>query len=257
MPNILKSDLYRFVNSKLLYGLIALTAVIPFLLTMMIRNDIRLGISVYGNLILFREIDDIVRMGIQYQNGLGIFVAVLISVFIGQEYQWKTWQSKWIMSKSRMGMYLSKAIFSALGSAVIFMIYQMVVLFSSGQIGIILAGDYISMLIFGLLIYAALGIAICLIAMSIKNNVAGPIVCLCYVLFSETLLSAISNVGNISVTVRRFVELGIRHSVFGMSAIVSSMDFSPNMALGIVVNALIIIVLSSTFGLVIFRKYEL
>jgi len=90
MTNIWKNDLYRIGKSKLLYGVVAFTCFIAFSLIMLMRQDIRLGISVFGNLTAFKGIDDIIRIGIAYQKGLGILVAVLISVFIGQEYQWQT-----------------------------------------------------------------------------------------------------------------------------------------------------------------------
>ena len=85
----------------------------------------------------------------------------------------------------------------------------------------------------------------------------GVIVCLCYVLFSETLVSVMSNISNISAAIGRFVGWGIRQSTFGMSTVVSYADFSPGMTLGIVINALITMLLSTTPRLLIFWKYEL
>ena len=213
MPNVLKSDFYRFaISGKLLYGLLALVSVISFLLVMMVRSDISLGIGASDTWIIISEIDDIIRMGIQFHNGLlGVVVAVLISVFIGQEYQWKTWQNKWVTNQNRSHIYLSKMVLSSFASAVIFLVYQLVAIFSSGQIGSILTREYAFMIICGLFIYAALGAVICLIAMSAKNSIAGVIMCLCYVLFIETFLFAVSNLASLSATARRFVDWGIRH----------------------------------------------
>lgn len=59
MTNIWKSDLYRIGKSKLLYGIAAFTFIIAFLLIMLIRQDIRLGISIFGDLKAFKKIDDI------------------------------------------------------------------------------------------------------------------------------------------------------------------------------------------------------
>ena len=259
MSNVLKSDFYRLAaSSKLLYGLAALVSGIAFLLTMMVRSDISLGIGASDTWIIISEIDDIIRMGIQYHNGLlGVVAAVLISVFIGQEYQWKTWQNKWVTSQNRAHIYLSKMALSSFASAAIFLAYQLAALFSSGQVGAILTGEYVFMIICGVFIYAALGTVICLIAMSVKNNVAGVIMCLCYVLFIETLLFAASNLANISAAAGGFADWGIRHSIYGMAAVVSSADFSPERTFGIVINALIIMALSTVVGLLIFRKHEL
>ena len=183
MNNIIKNDLYRFSKSILLYVILSLTIVISFSLTMMIRQDIRLGISVFGNLTAFRGIDDIIRIGILYQRGLGFFIAILLSVLIGQEYQWKTWQHKWIANKSRAGIYLSKAVLSSAISAAVFLIFQIVVLLSSSQIENILTAGYTAMVISGAFVYAALGAVVCLLSMLIKNNITSIIACICYVMY--------------------------------------------------------------------------
>jgi ABC-type transport system involved in multi-copper enzyme maturation permease subunit len=257
MSSILKCDLYRFGKSKLLYGIVVFTAFIAVILVILIRQDIRIGISVFGDLTAFKGIDDIVRAGVRYHNGLGIFVAILLSGFIGQEYQWKTWQHKWMINKSRAHIYLSKAVFSSTGSAAIFLIYQTFALVGSGQIQDMLTGAYIATVISGLFIYAALGAVICLLSMLIKNSTASMIVCLLYVLLGETLASVMSNIGSISATVGRFVEFGIRHSVYGMSTIVSSTAFSIEHIMPIITNSFIIMIFCTVFGLIVFRKYEL
>ena len=117
--------------------------------------------------------------------------AVLISVFIGQEYQWKTWQHKWVTNKSRPHIYLSKAILSSAVSIMIFLLFETVTLLFSGQIGEMMTGEYLAMILCSVFIYAALGTVICLFSMLIKNSTASAIVCLCYILFSETLVSVV------------------------------------------------------------------
>jgi len=257
MTNILRSDLYRFVKSKLLYGIMVFTAIIAFSLMMIMRQDIRLGISVFGNLTAFKGIEDVIRIGTEYQKGLGILVAILISVLIGQEYQWKTWQHKWIINKSRTSIYLSKAIVSSITSAVIFLLFELVSLISSGQISNILTGEFVATVICGVAIYAALGTVICLFSMLIKNSTTSTIVCICYVLFSETLLSIIRNLSNFSASVVKVVELSIRHSIYGMSTIISTTSVSAGMTISIVINSVIIMFVTTVFGLIVFRRYEL
>lgn len=257
MTNILRSDLYRFGKSKMLYGIMAFIGFLSFSLIMIMRQDIRVGISVFGNLTAFKGIEDIIRIGTEYQKGLGILVAILLSVFIGQEYQWKTWQHKWIINKSRTNIYLSKAIVSSATSAAAFLIFELIALLSSGQISNILTGEFVATVICGFAIYAALGAVICLLSMLIKNNTTSTIVCLCYVLFSETMLSVIRNLSNFSTSVAKFVELGIQHSIYGMSTIVSTTSVSADMTISIVINSVVIILIATVFGLIVFRKYEL
>jgi ABC-type transport system involved in multi-copper enzyme maturation permease subunit len=257
MTKLLRSDLYRFGKSKLFYGIMTFTGILAFLLMMIMRQDIRVGISVFGNLTAFKGIEDIIRIGTEYQKGLGILIAILISVLIGQEYQWKTWQHKWIIGKSRTRIYLSKAILSSAISAAVFLLFELIALFSSGQISNILADGYISMVICGVAVYAALGAVICLLSMLIKNNTTSVIVCLCYVLFSETFWFALKNLSNFSSSIVKSVELGMRHSIYGMSTMISSTSFSADMTISIVINSVVIMLMATVFGLIVFRKYEL
>lgn len=257
MRNIWKSDLYRMGKSKLFYGTAAFTCLIAFLLVILMRQDIRLGISIFGDLTAFRGIDDIIRTGITYQKGLGILVAILISVFIGQEYQWQTWQQKWMTSKNRIFIYLSKAALSSSVSAAIFLVYQTVALLSSGRIREMLMPEYAGMMISGVFIYAALGSVICLLSVLVKSGTASIIACLGYVLLSETLVSVIRNLSSFSDTAARIAEWGVRHSVYGMSLIVSGTPVSIDLAISIIINSLAIMLLSTAIGLFLFRKYEL
>ena len=257
MLNILRSDFYRLGKSKLFYGLAAFAAILAFSLMTLMQQDVRIGISIFGDLTAFKAAGDIIRIGIEYQKGLGILIAILLSVFIGQEYLWKTWQHKWVTNKSRACIYLSKAVFSAAGAVLIFLIYEAAALLASGQIQSVLTKDYAAMVLCGVFIYAALGSVICLLCMLIKNSMASTIVCLCYVLFAETTASIIRNIGGLSATVGQLIDLGIKHSIYGMSTIVASTAFSAGYSINIVINALAIMILSTAFGVMVFRKYEL
>lgn len=170
MLNIINGDFYRIKKSILFYGVIIFAGLISFLLMILNRQDIRIGISIFGNLTTFISPEDVIALGVQYQEGLGIIAAVFISVFIGQEYQWNTWQHKWLISKNRFGMYLSKAILSAIVSALTFLVFELCALLFSGQISVMLAGGYITTVLCGSLIYIALGAVLCFISMLIKNN---------------------------------------------------------------------------------------
>ncbi|MCR1897488.1 ABC transporter permease [Irregularibacter muris] len=257
MIKLLRSDLYRFGKSRLFYGGITFTAFLAFFLTMIMRQDIRVGISVFGSITTFKGIEDILRLGIEYQKGLGILIAILISVLIGQEYQWKTWQHKWIINKSRTRIYLSKAILSSIMSVSIFLIFELIALFSSGQISNILTNEYVAMIICGTVLYATLGTFICLFSMLIRKNTTSIVVCLCYVLFSRTLWTIIRNLSNSFSSAAKIIELGIRHSIYGMTTIISTTSVSLDMVMSIVINSAIIMFITTMFGLIIFRKYEL
>ncbi len=257
MLNIWNSDVYRLGKSKLLYGVAAFTGLIAFLLIMLMRQDIHMGISVFENLTVFKGIDDVIRMGITYQKGLGILVAVLVCVFIGQEYQWQTWQQKWLTIKNRIYIYVSKAALSSAVSAAIFLLFQVVVLISSGQIQEMLTPGYADRMIGGVFVYAALGSVICLLSMLVKNSTASVIVCLGYVLFGETVLPLVRNLSGFSDTAARFVAWGVQHSVYGMSQIVCEAPGSIDLVIPIFINSLAVVLLSAAIGLFLFRKCEL
>jgi len=257
LSNVIRGDVYRFGKSKLFYGIAAFTSVFAFFLVMVIRQDIRFGISVFGDLIAFREIGDIIRIGAEYEKGLGILVAVLISVFIGQEYQWKTWQHKWVTNRSRSAIYLSKALLSSVISVIIFLLYQTVVLLSSWQVQQLLTVEYAVMIACSVFIYAALGTVICLLAMLIKNNTASAIICIGYVLFTGTLMSAIKNIASYSNIAERLVQWGIQHSIYGMSSLVRNASLSLEIIAPILLNSVIIMILSTAIGMSFFKKCEL
>ena len=257
MTAIWKGDLFRFGKSKLFYGIAALTCLIACSLMMLTRQDIRLGISIFGNLTAFKTMDDIVRIGVQYQKGLGILVAVLLSVFIGQEYEWKTWQHKWIIGKSRPHIYVSKALLSSMVSTAVFLIFEVMALLCSGQIQNMLTNGYVAMVICGAFVYAALGSVICMLSMLIKSNTTSTIVCLGYVFFSETLVSVMKGIGGFTEMSARISELITSHSIYGMSMFVCGSSVSYASILSIFINSAAIIFLSTATGLFFFRKYEL
>jgi len=252
MTNMIKHDFYRISKGTLFYSMMFFVSAISLFFTMIVRH-VNLGIYVSGYVMEFRNVYDVIQTGILYQRGLGILVAILIAVFIGQEYQWKTWQHKWLAKKNRIQIYLSKLIVSSTLSILIFLIFQIIALIFSTQPMNILTLNYATTIIGGIAIYATLGAVMCMLSMLIKNGTWSVIACLCYVLLGETLLFGIGNLSRFSETTSRIVDWGIRHSVYGMALRVSE-DYN---VIFIIINALTIIFLSTTVGLMIFRKYEL
>ena len=260
MTNIFKHDIYRFSKSKLLYSILLLTAIIPFSLAMIVRQDIRLGINFIGSMTAFVAFDDIIRTGLIYHSGLGILVAVIISVFIGQEYKYNTWQHKWIISKSRVGIYLSKLIISIAISAVIFLLFQGTILLASNQTSSMLTYEYTLTIISGVFIYAALGSVICTLSILIKNSTVSIVASIGYVLFIGRLAFIILGVVRnlyLPETIFTVTQWFVRHSIFGMSTAIVTLPTTISLTVNIVINALSIMIISMSIGLLAFRKYEL
>lgn len=257
MLNVINGDLYRIKKSKLFYGVIIIVGLIASLLMILNRQDIRIGISIFGNLTTFISVEDVITLGIQYQKGLGIIVAIFISVFIGQEYQWNTWQHKWLINRKRFGMYLSKAILSAIVSALTFLVFELCALLFSGQINVLLASDYITILFCGSIVYLALGAVICFISILIKNSTISVVVSLSYILFSETTITVLQNIGSISNSTKKIIEWCVQHSIYGMTSTLATTSMSPEIISTTIISSVVIFTVSTITGMLLFRKYEL
>lgn len=255
MAKLLKCDFYRLSKSALVHGIIIFTTSISFLLIILMQKDMNIGISILGDLTGFKNITDVVLFGIKYQKGLGIVSSIVISVFIGQEYQWKTWQNKWITSKNRFKIYFSKLIISVVTSSSLFLIFELVAMTSSGEFVNLISNGYGIKLICGAFMYAGIGSIFCLISMLSRNSTISIVICFGYIIFSETiilLIQTISKISSMSVTIS---ELIINHGIYAMSLRILESD-SSNIILPIFLNSLVIVILSTCIGMFFFKKYE-
>ncbi len=257
IAKIVNCDFYRIKKSKLFYGAIILSGFIALSLMLLERQDIRLGISIFGNLTTFISSEDVINLGVTYHKGLGIIIAIVISAFIGQEYQWNTWQHKWLISKTRVGMYLSKALLSAALSTVIFLLFELTALLFSGQFAYLLENGYAQKLICGAFIYAALGYVLCMISVLIKNSTASIVVSLGYVLCGEMIMSVMQNIAEVFPAAKQIINAWSNHTIYGMSVIVCSSPISTNIIISILVASICISFLAILIGVWRFRKYEL
>lgn len=257
MLNIMNGDIYRAKKSKLLYGVLAFSAFIALFLMILNRNDIRLGVSIFGNLTAFISAEDVLKLGSQYQKGLGIVVAIFVATFIGQEYQWNTWQHKWLIGKHRTWMYFSKLVISSMVSIIVFLIFELIALLCSGQIIELFKNGYMIMLLCGSLIYAALGAVLCLISMLIKGNIASIVATLGYIFVGETLSTVLRSISSSSVTLAKIVTWGIQHSIYGMSSTLSTAPLTVTSVFPIAISALGIWIITTIIGMMFFRRYEL
>ncbi|WP_165854705.1 ABC transporter permease [Faecalimonas umbilicata] len=257
ISKIINCDFYRIKKSKLFYGAIILSGLVALSLMLLNRQDIRLGISIFGNLTTFISSEDVINLGVTYQKGLGLIIAIVISVFIGQEYQWNTWQYKWLISKTRIGMYLSKALLSAIISTVIFLLFELTALLFSGQFTYLLENGFTQKLICGAFIYAALGSVLCMISVLIKNSTASIIVSLGYVLCDEMIMSVMQNITRVFPAAKQIISIWSNHTIYGMSVSLCNSPASSNIIMSTLVTSICISFLAILIGIWRFRKYEL
>ncbi len=123
---IIKRDLKRlFMSIDMLIGFL-LVLMITLFLSFLISSGTKFGISIFGNLTIFSNGKLILINGANYTKGIGIIVAVLISLFIGKEYRYKTFG--YILSKdiSRRKIYFTKALSSIFIGTSIFLTYELI-----------------------------------------------------------------------------------------------------------------------------------
>lgn len=220
------------------------------------RRDVRLGVSIFGSLTTFISAEDVISLGFQYQKGLGVIAAVFISVFIGQEYQWSTWQHKWLIGKNRFGMYLSKAFFSGAASLLIFLSYELSALLFSGQIGTLLTGSFAASMLCGALVYIALGSVICFVSMVIRSSTVSAVAALGCVLLSETLITTLQSIRSKAAILEEIAAWIVKHSIYSISSALSSAAITPELIKTAVTTSLATFALLTIMGMMIFNRYE-
>ena len=183
--------------------------------------------------------------------------AVFISVFIGQENQWNTWQHKWLIGRTRAGIYLSKVLLSVILSTSLFILFEFIALICLGKISSLLESGYIQMLACGTFIYATLGSIFCLISMLIRNSVFSITVSLGYVLCGEMILSIMQNIARTIPATAQIINAWSGHTVYGMSVAVYSSPIATDLIISTAVSSLCISALTVLIGVWRFSKYEL
>lgn len=122
----IKRDMRRLIKSQHIYfGLIIVIALSVFL-SLIISNGIKFGISIFGDLTMFKNAQEIFNTGLNYTKGIGLVSAVLICLYIGKEYQNKTWQHLVSCNVDRVKIYTSKLISSITISVSLFLTYELI-----------------------------------------------------------------------------------------------------------------------------------
>ncbi|MDO5558595.1 MAG: hypothetical protein Q4F95_03250 [Oscillospiraceae bacterium] len=257
MIHIIKSDMFRVKRNCVFYFILFLAAVPPLLLNIAVRNGIRLGISVFSDMTSFTDVNDIVMSGIQYQKGLGLLCSIFISVYVSQEFSWKTWQNKYLIHRSRIRMYLSKTAVSILICQAVFVVYEITAFVCSSDMSGMISPSYLLSMANALIVYAALGAVLCMISILIKSSPAGTVFSCLYVLFSQ---SAADNIlaffsGKTDIVSRSLVRI-TEHGLYCTCLSVCSYYHQSSFSALTVVSPVLIIVLSTLAGAALFNKYE-
>ncbi len=250
MNRIVKFDIQRMVKSSVFIGVSILVVFIAGSLTIFMNQDINLGISIYGNMTGFKSIEDVILIGTQFYKGLGYIVAVVIAVFWGQEYLWKTLGKKENLVQCRTKIYLSKVLVSIGSTVVMYALFQLTVVALSGQP--ISMMQYIYVVVGGVFPYVALASVLAMITTGMGSNMGALIACIAYVVISEPVTQFVQRIGHSMPVVGKMGK----YSVYGMTQRVN-MEISASDMLVIAINSIVIVVISTVLGSLIFRKQEL
>ncbi len=250
MGRIIKFDVHRMMKSSVFIGVSVLTVFIAGVLSILMNQDINLGISIYGNMTGFKSIEDVILIGTQFYKGLGYIVAVVIAVFWGQEYLWKTLGKKENLVQGRTKIYLSKVLVSIGSTVVMYTLFQLTVVALSGHP--VLTMQYICVLVGGVFPYVALASVLAMITTGVGSNMGALIACIAYVVISEPVTQFVQRIGHSMPVVW---EMG-KYSVYGMAQRIN-MGMSASDILVNAINSIVIVVISTVLGILIFRKQEL
>lgn len=250
MFGLLKNDLYRIKKTSSLYIMLFLSFFISLFFLILNSKGIKLGIYVLEASSNIKETNDIALFGLKYQILLGLFVAIIISLFIGQEYRWKTWKLKIVSGFSHNKLFISKLICSSLISISIFLVYQIIILLYSRNL------LSLSIILNGVFVYAALGSIVCFISIIIKNDTISIVVSICYVLLGETFINSLKSLFSFSdIGVNVYNQI-VKHTLPYIVSNISLNPYSITTLTTTILNTSLIIGLITILGLTIFRKYE-
>lgn len=252
---LFRRDVRRLIKSSyIVVGSLFAVAVFA-LLSLLISNEINIGISVFGNLTSFTDGESILRNAADYTKGMGLLLSVLISVFVGKEYQYRTWQHLFSHGFRRKNVYLEKLATSVLLAVSLYLcsgitIYAVFRITGSPM----LTGEkFASLLLHGALLYSMLAAIICCISILVKNPIASLLLSISFVLFESAFVKTLGYVAKLC-RAERLYAIFAKTTLYGMNEMIRS---SESFVSSIVVSTVFWISLVTAVGILCFRRYEI
>ncbi len=253
---IIKRDIRRiFLSMDILIGFL-LVLICTLFLSILISSGTKFGISILGNLTIFSNGKLVLINGANYTKGIGFIVAVLISLFIGKEYQYKT--LGYILSKgiSRRNVYFTKVVSSIFIGISIFLMYEVLsygILSLAEKTGISFR-EFIILLAEGILMYSVLSSIICFISMSFKNYILSLLLSIIFIFLESNIVVGIGKIMSI-INLDSIYSKIAKYSLYGMNEFISNGEVRFNIA--IVIGSIILLLISSLMGIINFNRQEL
>lgn len=76
-------------------------------------------------------------------------------------------------------------------------------------------------------------------------------------MLSETLMTVLQNIGGISAVTEKITAWCVEHSIYGMSATLTTASMTPEIVGSIIISSFAIFTVTTIVGILLFRKYEL
>ncbi len=253
---IIKRDLRRVFMSIDIYAGALVVLFFTLFLSVLISSGTKFGISIFGNLTIFTNGKLILLNGANYTKGIGIIVAILVSLFIAKEYRYKTFAYMLSKDISRRQIYISKLLSSIFIGVILFMTYEIIayiILRFTDKAGMN-SSEFGILLIQGILIYSVISSFICFISMSLKNYILSLILSIMFMFLESNIVMGIGKIMNIMNLDALFSILS-KYSLYGMNEVVSSGEMS--FSIEFIIASISLVGISTLFGIVIFNRKEI
>lgn len=236
---------------------------IPFLIVLiwsvfisiLVSRNVRLGISIFGDLTVFTSGHNILYHGANYTKGLGSVIAIIISLSIGKEYQYKTWQHLTSNNIKRNKIYITKIITSIVLAISLFLVYEIIsfCILRGSNLRDVSIIEYVKLIANGIILYATLASIISFISMVIKNYVLSLLASVMFIFLEEFVVKILRQIflwvdsPGLAINITKL-------SLYGMNEII---QLQKGIIFGNLLGMFLWIGLTILLGLFMFNQIEL
>ena len=252
---LLVREYKRIKKSSYMIAAALIVLLVGIFMSLLISNDIRLGISIFGELTTFKNGDSILLNGANYSKGLGLIFAIIINLSIGKEHQYKTWQHLTSHNIKRNDIYFAKLITSMIIAIGLFWIYELVsyVIITISGFPVMSLVEFLKLIFGGAIVYAILASLICFISMIAKNHISSLITSIAFVLLESPFIRLVGNISEI-VGFSKIYSYLVKYSLYGINELIQTqIDYVPI----IFISLCFWLILTVMVGKTIFNKIEL
>ncbi len=251
---LIRRDFNRIIKSRYLQVGFLIVISTSLFMSLLVGSGIKFGISIFGNLTMFTTGRLLIHNGADYTKGLGLISCVLIAIFNGKEYQYKTFEQLIAKDISRSRIYFSKILSSIFISTAVFGSYQLVtyliLVLNAKNMPVT---DFSIIFIHGFLMYTALATIICLFSVAINNYILSLIVSIVFIVLESNIIALLSEICFYLKLDYIFYKLA-SISLSGINEITKTA--TSEISITLVFSSVCIILISSLLGILSFQNKE-